>query len=203
MSDTLVTTLPAPKFPPATVEERDGRRALVVGGYVQSIVVDDEHVFDVWDAFIPRQRHPWRVLILGGGGGTIATLLTRRFGPIAITAIERDPVIARLSREEFGLAELGNVQVIEADAFNWVETCTESYDLICVDMYVAGEIVHGTLATPFLRQIARLLTPGGIAAFNLFRTRRIPEQRHRLERVFNIDDVIEIDGNIVIHVRRD
>src|SRR5262249_26459224 len=136
------------------VENRDGRKALVVGNYVQSVAVEEDHPFDVWDAFIPRKRLPWRALILGAGGGTIATLLTRRCGPIRIVAIERDPDVARLAREEFGLAHLNNVELIEADAFTWIETCEEHFDLICVDMYVAGEIAHGTLATPFLRQIA-------------------------------------------------
>jgi spermidine synthase len=185
------------------IEDRDGRKALVVGDYVQSVAVEEDHPYDVWDAFIPRQRLPWRALILGAGGGTIATLLTRRCGPIRIVAIERDAEVARLAREEFGLAHLDNVELVEADAFTWVTTCTETFDLICVDMYVAGEIAHGTLATPFLRQIAALLTPGGIAAFNLFRTKRITEQTQRLERVFNIVSRIAIGGNIVIHVMRD
>jgi spermidine synthase len=186
-----------------TVEERDGRKALVVGGYVQSIAIADDHEFDVWDAFIPRKRLPWRVLILGAGGGTIATLLTQRCGPIQITAIERDPEVARLARDEFGLRRLTNVTLIEADAFAWVATCDRAYDLICVDMYVAGEIAHGTLETAFLRQIARLLTPGGVAAFNLFKTKRLPSQLHRLERVFTIAERIAIGGNLVAHCMRD
>ena len=190
-------------LPPPTVEERDGRKALVVGGYVQSIAVAADHAWDVWDAFIPRRRLPWHALILGAGGGTIATLLTQRCGPIAITAIERDPAVAQLARTEFGLAALTNVALIEADAFAWVATCEQSFDLICVDMYVAGVLVHGTLATPFLREIARLLTPGGIAAFNLFKTKRLPTQRHRLEHIFTIVDEVAIGGNVVVHVMRD
>jgi spermidine synthase len=189
--------------PSPTIEDRDGRKALVVGGYVQSIAVQDDHAWDVWDAFIPRRRHPWRALILGAGGGTIATLLTQRFGPIQITAIERDSAVARLAREEFGLARLRNITLIEADAFEWVETCAASFDLICVDMYVAGEIAHGTLATPFLRHVTQLMTPGGIAAFNLFRTKRLPEQLHRLERVFHIVDRVDVGGNVVVHCMRD
>lgn len=192
---------------PPRVEDRAGRKALVVGNYVQSIAVDDQHVFDVWDAFVPRHRHPWRALILGAGGGTIATLLTRRFGPIAITAIERDPAVAVLARDEFGLAALPNVELVVADAFAWVaaapDSATQRFDLICVDLYVAGEMAHGVFATAFLRQIAMLLTPGGIAAFNLFKTKRIPEQLHRLGRVFNVIDQIDIGGNIVVHVMRD
>ncbi len=190
---------------PATprIEERDGRKALVVENIVQSIAVEEDHPFDVWDAFLPRQRLPWRALILGAGGGTIATLLTARCGPIRIVAIERDPAVAHLAREEFGLKRLTNVELIEADAFDWIEQCAEAFDLICVDMYVAGEMAHGTLATAFLRRVAQLLTPGGIAAFNLFKTKRLPEQLHRLRRVFNIAEEVHIGGNVVVHVRRD
>jgi spermidine synthase len=190
---------------PATpyIEDRDGRKALIVENVVQSIAVEADHPFDVWDAFLPRQRLPWRALILGAGGGTIATLLTERCGPIRIVAIERDPAVTQLAREEFGLKHLANVELIEADAFEWIATCDELFDLICVDMYVAGEMAHGTLATAFLRQVAQLLTPGGIAAFNLFKTKRLPEQLHRLQRVFNIAEEIHIGGNVVVHARRD
>jgi len=185
-----------------TVEDRDGRKALVVGGYIQSIAVNHDHAWDVWDAFIPRRRLPWNVLILGAGGGTIATLLTQRCGPIAITAIEIDPAVIALAQIEFGVRHLTNVNLIAADAFAWIETCTAAYDLICVDMYVAGEIAHGILATPFLRQIERLLIPGGTATFNLFKTKRLQEQVHRLSRVFTIAEQIAIGGNVVVHALR-
>lgn len=189
--------LPVPR-----VETRDGRKALVVGNYVQSVAVTADHPFDVWDACIPRRRLPWRALILGAGGGTIAHLLTRRCGPIRIVAVERDPAVARLAREEFGLGRLPNVELVVADAFAYVAACPESFDLICVDLYTGGAIAHGTLATGFLHQIAACLTPGGIAAFNLFTTKRIPAQLHRLERVFTLVDRIEVGGNLVVHATR-
>lgn len=182
------------------VTDHDGRKALVVGGFVQSVSADDSRDGDVWHAFLPRQRHPWRALILGAGGGTIATLLTRAYGPIPIVAIERDTAVARLARDDFGLGALPHVTLIVADAFEWVKTCEETFDLICVDMYVGGEIAHGTLATQFLRTIAHILTPGGIAAFNLFQTKRLSEQTHRLERVFTIVDRVDTGGNLVVHV---
>jgi spermidine synthase len=181
------------------IEERDGRKALVVSGVVQSIAVTDSHIYDVWDAFIPSKRLPWRALILGAGGGTIATLLTQRCGPIQIVAVERDPAVALLARQEFGLASLTNVTLVVDDGFAWVAACEQSFDLICIDMYVGGELAHGTLATAFLRNVARILTPGGRAVFNLFKTRRLPQQIHRLSRVFTIAEQIEIGGNMVVH----
>jgi hypothetical protein len=75
------------------VRLENGRNVLRVGGVIQSVGVDASHIPDVWDAMLPQER-PASALILGLGGGTIATLMTRRWGPLPIIGVERDPAIA-------------------------------------------------------------------------------------------------------------
>lgn len=186
------------------VVERAGLKVLLVGGVIQSIGVDGTTIadrgWDVWDALIPEER-PRNALVLGVGGGTVIKLLEERFGAIPITGVEKDADILALARTEFGLGSMANVELILSDAFAYLMTCQERFDLIIVDLYVADRLAHGVLAYTFLREVASRLTPDGIAAFNFIRTRGVDSQLHRLHRVFAIKQAHEIERNIVLHCR--
>lgn len=182
------------------VSVEDGRTLLRVGGVIQSVAVDERYEPDFWDAMIPDQQ-PLSALILGMGGGTIASLLARRHANVPTLGIERDPRIARMAREQFGVSLLANVQIIEADAFEFVETCQNTFDLICVDLYVGGHLEHGVLGASFLRSVARLLTPSGTAVFNLWSSTYLPDQLRRLARVLQIEDIREVGHNVLVHCK--
>lgn len=173
------------------------RKVLRVGGVIQSVAVDESYTSDVWDALLPAIR-PTNALILGLGGGTVATLMTRRWGALPITGVERDPLVASLALREFGVAQLSNVRVVVEDAFTFVRRCDEQFDAICVDMYVAGKMAHGVLGAPFLSDIRRLLTPEGAATFNLWRSAHLRDQIHRIERQLCVRSINEIDDNIIV-----
>jgi spermidine synthase len=188
-------------MPSASVRLEAGRRVLRVGGVIQSVGVDVAHVPDVWDAMLPAAR-PASALILGLGGGTIATLLTRRWGPLPIVGVERDPAIAWLARSEFGLGALPNVAIVTEDAFAYARRCDQRFDLICVDLYVAGKLAHGVLAASFLRDVARLLTAGGLATFNLWRGPALADATRRIARELTLQDALDVDDNVVLRCRR-
>jgi spermidine synthase len=188
-------------MPPATVRLEAGRKVLRVGGVIQSVGVDAAHVPDVWDAMLSA-THPSSALILGLGGGTIATLLTRRWGPLPIVGVERDPAVAWLARTEFGLGALPNVEIVTQDAFAYARRCARRFDLICVDLYVAGKMAHGVLAASFLRDVARLLTPDGIATFNLWRGPGLADATRRIARELTLQDALAVDDNVVLRCCR-
>lgn len=203
----------------AQVTPREGGGlALQVGGVTQSISlpitegpegVDDPHA-DYWGLMLPPGC-PGNALLLGLGGGTVATLLARRCPDARITGVERDPTVLTLARDLFGLDALPHLSVVEADAFDWVPAQlaldgavtdgAQRFDLVCVDLFEAGRLALGTLATPFLRQIAALLAPDGVASFNLMVTGRTPEQLHRLRRVFFIERETRLRGNLIVHAK--
>ena len=205
------------RIPVQVAPREGGGLALKVGGVTQSISMpaagaeeaDDELRGGYWRQMLP-ERCPERALLLGLGGGAVATLLARRCPAAQMVGVERDPEVLALARQFFGLDTLAHLRVVEADAFAWVGAQVgpereplndaERFDYICVDLFEAGRLVAGTLATAFLRQIAALLTPGGIATFNLMVTGRTPEQLHRLRRVFTIEREIRLHGNIVVHL---
>lgn len=178
-----------------------GRKVLRVGGVIQSVSVDPSYSRDVWDAMLPDIQ-PANVLILGLGGGTIATLMTQRWGAIPITGVERDPAVVWLARHEFALDNLPHVHIEVADAFAYVRKCEERFDVICVDLYVAGKMAHGVLGGSFLRDIARRLTPNGIAAFNLWRSPYLPDQLRRLARALDVRNTVAVDENVIAYCSR-
>ncbi len=179
------------------VRLEDGRKVLRVGGVIQSVGLDSSHVPDVWDALLPDSM-PASALILGLGGGTIAALMTQRWGPLPIVGVEFDPAVAYLARTEFGLGALPNVEIVVGDAFDYVRQCDRCFDVVCVDLYVAGKMTHGVLAAPFLRDVVRLLMPSGMAAFNLWRSAALPDQLRRLARHLSIVGQTVVDDNIIV-----
>lgn len=181
--------------PVARVE--DGRMVLRVGGVIQSVAIDNEYVADVWDAMLPRER-PASALILGLGGGSIATLMTRRWGPLPITGVERDPEIVRLARGEFGLGALSNLSIVTADAFAWMRANQRRFGAICVDLYQAGKLAHGTLGASFLRDLRRGLAPGAEVTYNLWRSAYLDDQTRRIAAYFSIERLDRVGDNVVV-----
>jgi spermidine synthase len=145
---------------------------------------------------------PRHALLLGLGGGTVATLLARRCPAIAIAGIERDPAVIATACRDFGLDALPQLTIERADAFAWMDASMgrEGYDLICVDLFEGGRLALGTLTTRFLRQVAALLAPGGVATINLMVTGRTSEQIHRIERVFAVQRRLRTRGNLILHL---
>jgi spermidine synthase len=197
--------------------QADGRLALEVGGVVQSIAVPGEDARTppadaqagapeggYWAAMLP-DACPQRALLLGLGGGTVAQLLHRRCPDAAIVGIEHDETVLATARAELGLDDVLGLTVVLADAFLWVPAAAErepgGYDFVCLDLFHAGRLVPGALATEFLRQVAALLAPAGTLSVNLMVTGRTPEQLHRLERVFRPLRTVRVRGNVVAHLR--
>ncbi|HEY1389950.1 MAG TPA: methyltransferase domain-containing protein [Ktedonobacterales bacterium] len=193
-------------LPVRTVARKDGRLALEVGNVTQSVTLPEDETDEMqgyWPLMLP-ERCPRRALLLGLGGGTLAALLARRCPGVAIVGVERDAEVLVVARRDFGLDALVGLEAVEADAFDWVEEHASSepasFDLICLDLFEGGRLAPGTLARPFLRQVATLLEADGVLTINLMRTARLPEQLHRLESVFPIERQLRIWGNAVLHL---
>ena len=194
-------------LPVRTVARKDGRLALEVGNVTQSVTLPEDEVGEevqgYWPLMLP-ERCPRRTLLLGLGGGTLAALLARRCPGVAIVGIERNTEVLVVARRDFGLDALVGLEVVESDAFVWSEEHASSepasFDLICLDLFEGGRLAPGTLARPFLRQVAALLEADGVLTVNLMRTARLPEQLHRLESVFTIERQLRVWGNAVVHL---
>ena len=213
-----------PRALPVRVSERgDWGRALEVGGVTQSVTVPRDEPLTAglaedepqpgprggyWGLMLPPGC-PVRALLLGFGGGTVATMLARRCLGVAITGVERDAAVIAAARQDFSLDALPRLTLIQADAFAWMEAQEREtassqdaprYDLIVLDLYEGGRLALGTLTTRFLRQIAARLSPSGVATINLMVTGRTSEQVHRIERVYTIQRRLRTRGNLILHL---
>lgn len=178
----------------------DGRVALIVDGAVQSIDPPSQGPQPgYWHAMLPDAQ-PRNALLLGVGGGTVISLLRRRFGPVPIIGVEIDPEVALLAETRFAVGG-PTARIIVADAIEYVTGCVESFDYVAVDLFVGPVLVTRALGKPFLKALKNILEPGGTVVYNLTLSRRLPRDLARLRQVFHIDRAIDVDFNVIVHLR--
>jgi spermidine synthase len=125
------------------------------------------HVFaDTFKEFGVRNRKPMQVLLLGLGAGSVVNILHSYGYTPRITGVEVDTEVVRLARQHFGLAEYPQLEVMLADATEFVQEDHLQYDLIAVDLFL-DNIVPAAAETPlFLGALRSRLAPGGLLVFN-------------------------------------
>ncbi|MEX0621807.1 MAG: methyltransferase domain-containing protein [Candidatus Woykebacteria bacterium] len=152
------------------VTENSGVRRLVAGGHTQSQTIKSNGRTGqgCWDDMVPEDLSlsaDSRVLILGLGGGTSAKILSKKFGPLVIDGVDIDPLIVDIGRKYFYVNE-PNLNVHIADAKEFVKGVRFKYDLICLDVFIAGKIPEDIERKEFLSDIKNILAPGGVLSIN-------------------------------------
>ena len=107
-------------------------------------------------------------LLLGlGGGSVVATLRQELHYQGHLTAVELDPVMIKLADTEFGIRPDAQLEIVCADAFEWVHTAPANhFYLIIVDLFVDLTLPAGLQTTTFWQELRRVLHPGGYVLFN-------------------------------------
>ena len=188
------------RMPRFRVGEDEGRRALLRDGVILSVAIDgDGAPSGYWAAMLP-EGSPRNALLLGLAGGTLAHLLARRYPAISMVGVDADADLIVFALEHFDLA-MPNLEVVVADAFDYVGRCDRSFDFIAVDLFVGYDLQRGVLARPFLRRLKALAAKRGEIAFNLFRDRRTAQHLERIGRVLRVTHVDEVGKNVVVHCR--
>jgi spermidine synthase len=108
-----------------------------------------------------------RVLMLGLGGGTIATYLGRFLPETAIETIEIDPAVIKAAKTYFGVKETPRVRYLEGDARVYLNRHQDRHDLILIDAFHGGYVPFHLLTKEFYTLLKARLAPGGAAAFNV------------------------------------
>ena len=122
-------------------------------------------------AFAPEGRGARRVAVLGGGDGMAVRELLRYPGVERITLVELDPAMTRLFAQEPALVRLNGgalkspkVEVVNADAFGWLERTDAVFDLIVVDFPDPTNFAVGKLYTnSFYALLEQHLSASGYA----------------------------------------
>ncbi|MCB0791623.1 MAG: hypothetical protein H6595_11425 [Flavobacteriales bacterium] len=115
-----------------------------------------------------RQDPPGRVLVLGFGGGSVATILHSELHlPCSVVGVEGDPVMLDLAARPLGAFDQERVQVILSDAVAWARTAeVEPFDLVVVDLFIDLDVPAEAATAQFQEDIQRLTTRSGRIVFN-------------------------------------
>ena len=156
------------------VERPDGRRLLHLNeGIVAHSVWRADSVLTggEWDAFlgIPELlgRPLRRVAILGNAAGTTARALGVYYPGARVDGVELDPAVSRVGRRYFGMGEIRNLTVHDADARPFLRSTGTHYDLIAIDAYRQPYVPFYLATREFFRLVREHLAPGGIVALNV------------------------------------
>ena len=158
------------------VQKPDGRRVLYLNeGIAAHSVWTPNGVLTggEWDAVLalpPLLGHPLRrVAILGNAAGTTARALARYYPRARVDGVEVDPAVSRVGRSYFGMGEIPNLTIHDADARPFLRSSDARYDLIVVDAYHQPYVPFYLATQEFFRLVRDHLTPGGIVSLNVAR----------------------------------
>ncbi|MBX2872681.1 MAG: fused MFS/spermidine synthase [Saprospiraceae bacterium] len=108
-----------------------------------------------------------RVLVLGLGLGSIPLLLEKHIGPnFECTAIEIDEAVIGLA-SKYGLPNVeAPIEVICADARAYMAQSSQTFDLICMDVFLDDTVPVYFEGQNFLEDLRDHLSPQGILLYN-------------------------------------
>jgi spermidine synthase len=164
------------------VVERNGTRYLLLneGQGIHSIYNPDRLTSGgTWDYFTiaPFFNAPpfsadrvKRIAVVGLAGGSIARLYTELYGPLPIDGIEIDPKIVEVGRDYFAMNQ-PNLNVIVGDGRAAIANSPHQYDVIALDAFRVPYIPWHMTTREFMQELRDHLTPGGVIAINVGRTR--------------------------------
>ncbi len=144
------------------------------------------------------------VLLLGFGLGSIPYILEKRYCKAYVyTAVEIDENVLYLANK-YTLPMLESpISFTPADAFAFVHTCFDQFDLICMDVFL-DDTVPAMFETPnFLARLGGLLKPRGTLLFNkLALTKKDKAQAAQFfkvfKKVFPNASYLEVKGNWIL-----
>ena len=156
-------------------ESARGRRVLQfeVGGDEQSVIwLDDPRGLALaytraTMAALAVVPEPRRALMIGLGGGTMATFLHQRYPELHIDCVEIDPAVVEVAKRFFAFKPDARMRVHVGDGRRFVERSKDHYDLVILDAYGADNIPLHLATEEFLRAVRARLTPGGVVASNV------------------------------------
>lgn len=116
--------------------------------------------------FVPLEEVD-SILLLGLGGGCILASLKERYDCHApVTALELDPVVIDIAEKEFGITEDEDLEIIQGDAYDFVLSTKDSFDLCIIDIYIDLVVPKAFYTSEFWQGIINVINLNGFVLFN-------------------------------------
>ncbi|MDZ4775795.1 MAG: hypothetical protein SGJ23_03315 [Alphaproteobacteria bacterium] len=195
-------------FGPIRVLERhtDRTRLYCIKGSVQTMVrPDGVSVFGYVHAAKLLLVQAQTVLLIGGAGGSLATMLARRGK--TVTVVDVEPTAEELARTYFGLDE--RVHWVTAEGIPFVEQYNGAFDAIAIDACDSNGLVPPFDEADALARLLQRGCPQGSLVVNVVHEDGVPPRGRKLaseivERGLSatLYQALEgWEGNEVLHVR--
>ena len=144
--------------------QREGARLYRVGDGIQTMArPDGESLFGYVHALKKLCRESQTILLIGGAGGSLATMLARRGRSVVVVDI--DPAARVLAERYFSLDP--HVEWITADAHTLVNEWERRFDTVVVDACDAYGTVGAFLDATWLAETMNSIEPDGQLLLNL------------------------------------
>lgn len=119
------------------------------------------------ELLIKLGRKPKRVLILGGGGGSVAYTLLRDGLADFVDAVEKHAQVIDIAKQYFLPKPIpSSLRFIEKDAYAYVQQVQKPYDFIFVDVFSGITIPSQFMDAPFASYLKRALHTKGLLVIN-------------------------------------
>lgn len=143
-----------------------------------------------------RQARAKHILLIGCGGGTLATMLAK--SGVTATMLDIDPLSFELARRYFHLPK--SIACHAADGAAFLRRQTMRYDAIVLDAWSDGGVPRHLLTTAFFRLVTSRLSPGGIFLINMIAAddddKKPDRVGWRLKRVFPSLRICDAEGEL-------
>lgn len=107
------------------------------------------------------------ILLLGLGGGSVIETLRNDFGySKPITAVDIDPVIIEIAKNEFNLNTFDQLEIVCEDALHFMKTNRRHFDLIIIDLFIDIEIPKPFMKLSFWQDVVNASSTNGSILFN-------------------------------------
>lgn len=105
-------------------------------------------------------------LILGFGVGNVCRILREYHPDSQVVGVEIDEKIIGLGRNYFDLDTYENMEIVVAEATEYMSVCEAKFDLIIVDLFIDALVPNQAESGAFLEKLDEQLQPGGLLLFN-------------------------------------
>jgi len=184
-------------------EDIFGRRRLLAGGISQS----GHLVEKLWESVIKKvfsfKFSVKSCLILGLGAGSAAKVIHNYFPKADILGIEIDPLMIKLGKKYFDLAEIKNLEIKIADAISIITNSQlpiPNYQLILIDLYLGDKVPREAETDEFIKNVKNCLHSSGIAIFNRLyygsKKRSADEFAIKLKQIFSKVEPLRVSASI-------
>jgi len=107
------------------------------------------------------------ILLLGLGGGSVIKSLREKFKYRKnIVAVEIDPQVIKLAKEEFEITASEKLQIIQDDAFQYIKNTKKEFQLIIVDLFIDTKVPAVFYEEEFCKNLKKLIEVNGYLIFN-------------------------------------